>query len=314
MRSKNPSPAKKVNKFKEFARHVAEHHFGDRPRRISFKSTGMTNLVFGVKNDDGEFVIRISPDAANLNLFIKEQWAQRAAARAGVPTAEILEVGSAVIPFPYMIVRSIKGVEATDHPRRGEIIREMGKLAKRINGIRTKGFGATFDWSNNVLSRNETWREYLENEYRYESKLEILERHKFVDPRTIRMLRRTFRDAASFTTKPALNHGDLRLKNAITDEDGKIKAIIDWEKCTSNIAPHWELSLALHDLGIDEKQQFIDGYGINPKQFAEAAGLIKAFNVLNYIPKIEDTLASGNKPELEKVRMRLAGSFDLYSL
>jgi hygromycin-B 4-O-kinase len=314
MSRKNPSPAKKVTKFKELARRVAEHHFGSRPRRVSFNSSGLTNFVFGIKNGDGEFVVRISPDAASLNLFIKEQWAQRAAAGVGVPTAEILEVGSAVIPFPYMIVRSVKGTEATDHPKRSDIIREMGKLAKRINGVRTKGFGATFDWSNNILSRNETWREYLENEYQYESKIETLDRLRLVDASTLKDLRKIFRDAAELKTKPALNHSDLRLKNVICDENGKINAIIDWEKCTSNIAPHWELSLALHDLGIDEKQQFIDGYGLSPKKLAEAADLIKAFNMLNYVPKIETSLAEGDKKELERVRLRLAGTFDLYSL
>lgn len=314
MRLKNPSPAAKVNKFKELARRVIDHHFGSRPRRISYKPAGLTNFVFGVKHDEGEFVVRISPDAASINLFIKEQWAQRAASNAGVPTAEILEVGSTVIPYAYMISRNVAGTDAAAHPARPKIVREMGRLAAKINSIRTVGYGATFDWSNNQLSRNETWKEYLENEYRYEAKLQVLQRHRLLSTGWLKELKRIFVQASKLKPTPALNHGDLRLKNVIADDGGRIIAVIDWETCTSNLAPHWELSLALHDLGIDEKQHFIEGYGIAPKAFAENAPLMKAFNILNYIPEIERASEAKDKIALDRIRTRLSGVFDLYSL
>jgi len=59
----------------------------------------------------------------------------------------------------------------------------------------------------------------------------------------------------------------LRLKNVILDEKRRITAIIDWEECMSQIAPYWELSIALHDLTMDEKQSFLDGYGLDLKEF-----------------------------------------------
>jgi len=113
--------------------------------------------------------------------------------------------------------------------------------------------------------------------------------------------------------RPVLNHGDLRLKNVIADESGKILAIIDWEKATSNIAPHWELSIALHDLGIDRQQQFIAGYGINSKRLIEIAPFIKAFNLLNYTDTISQATAAKDKVALELLRVRFAGALDLYS-
>jgi hygromycin-B 4-O-kinase len=115
-------------------------------------------------------------------------------------------------------------------------------------------------------------------------------------------------------SRPVLNHGDLRLKNVIADEGGKILAIIDWEKATSNVAPHWDLSIALHDLGIDQKQQFIEGYGIAPKRLADIAPYIKAFNLLNYAEAIGSAIKSKNKPELAKLSTRLSGDLDLYSI
>lgn len=314
MKAKNPSPARLVNKFKQQARFVVEHHFGSAPRRIVHKSAGLTNFVFSAKHKDGEFIIRISPDAAAINSFIKEQWAQNAARKAGVPTAEILEVGSAIIPHPYMITRSVTGEEATHHPQREKIVGDMGRLLALIHGIRTKGFGETFDWSNNQLSRNETWKDYLQNEYRYEGKLELLEHHRMLTPEQLKKLRHLFTEAEKMEPRSVLNHGDMRLKNVIADEDGKIKAIIDWENCTSNMAPHWDLSLALHDLGIDEMQRFLTGYGIKNKKLREAMPLVKALNITNYASAIEEIARSCDKTRLEQYRTRLSGALDLYSL
>ena len=310
--TKNAS-ARQVDKFRDLARFVIEHHFGSRPTRIKYKSAGLSNFVFAANHAEGDFVVRISPDPARLHAFVKEHWCERAARKAGVPTAEILETGAAIIPFPYVIARTVEGQEGVDHPERNKIIGELGRLAARINSIRTKGFGETFDWSNNELSRNKNFKDYLETEYRYEDRIETLERSRLCPANTIKALKRVCRDMHKLRAKPVLNHGDLRLKNVLADDAGKIVAIIDWEKATSNIAPHWEFSLALHDLGIDRQQLFIEGYGITPKKFTEIAPFIKAFNLLNYVDEINRITAAKDKLGLTRLRLRLSGAFDLYS-
>ena len=311
--AKNDS-AKQVDKFRKFARFVIQHHFGNGSLRLTYKAGGLSNFVFGVKRPEGEFIVRISPDQGRLNTFIKEQWCERAAREAGVPTPEILETGMSVIPFPYVIARHVKGVEASVHPEREAIVRALGSFAQKINSIRTQGFGETFDWSNNELSRNHTWKEYLDNEYRCDVRIEDLERSKLCPAETIKSLKRVCREMRALKARPALNHGDLRLKNLLVDDAGKIVAIIDWEKATSNIAPHWELSLALHDLGIDLQQEFVEGYGLQRKKFNDIAPFIKAFNLLNYTHAIKQAADAKDKQALERIRMRLSGSFDLYSL
>ena len=313
MITKNPSPTREVNKFKELARRVIKHHFGTAARRIEFKSSGLTNFVFAVKHEDGKFVVRISPEPGRLNLFIKEQWAQKAAREAGAPVPEILEVGAEVIPFPYMISTAVDGVEATHHPKRLEILNEMGRVAAEVNKIKTNGFGETFDWSENRLSRNNNFKEYLQNEYCYAAKLRTLEKHKVLAPSRAKKIRSIFNAAEKTKPKPVLNHGDLRLKNVIVDEDGKIQAILDWESSTSNIAPHWELSIALHDLCIDGAQHFLDGYGIKSAKLKSIMPLIKAFNITNYASAIEEIVRSKDKARLEQYRLRLSGALDLYS-
>ncbi|MDM7920838.1 MAG: aminoglycoside phosphotransferase family protein [Pyrinomonadaceae bacterium] len=313
-RSKNRPPAAQVNKFREMARRVVEHHLGKRPSRLNYMEAGLSNFVFEANHSDGTFIVRISPEEARLNAFMKEQWAEHAARKAGVPTAEILEIGFSVIPFPYMISARVFGTEATFHEKREKILRELGSYAAKINSIRTKGFGETFDWSKNLLSRNDSLKDYLRNEYDYESRLDVIEKLQLLTPRQIRGLRKIFKEMEGLRTKPTLNHGDLRLKNVIADENGKITAIIDWEKATSNIAPFWELSLALHDLGIDSKQAFVEGYGISTKAFTNAAPFITAFNILNYIPEIERARTEKDKAAFDHLRLRFSGAFDLYSL
>ena len=281
---------------------------------MTYRSGGLSNFVFEVKHREGDFIIRISPDQSRLNAFIKEHWCERVARRTGVPTAEILETGFSVIPFPYVIARSVKGTDGTHHPERKKIVRELGSLAAKINSIRTKGFGETFDWSNNELSHNRTLKDYLDDEYRFDDRIEVLQRSKLCSQPMIRSLKSVCRELRTLKAKPSLSHGDLRLKNVLVDDEGKIVAVVDWEKATSNIAPHWELSLALHDLDIDMQQEFVDGYGLNGKKLAEIAPYVKAFNLLNYTDAINRATEAKDKPELERLRNRLSGVFDLYSL
>lgn len=231
-----------------------------------------------------------------------------------MPTPRILEVGHELIQFPYMIADLVPGLEATHHPKRMEILEEMGRDAAAINSIRTKGFGQTFDWSANKLSFNVTFKEYLYNEFCFERKLETLVRHKMLTDKRSRAVARIFADAAKGRIRPVLNHGDLRLKNVIVSEEGRIKAIIDWEGCTSNAAPAWELSLALHDLGIDGRTRFLKGYGLSEKKFRDALPLIRAFNLANYAAPIEELAAAKDKKMLAQYRLRLSGALDLFSL
>lgn len=308
------SATREVRKAREMARLVIKHHFGSQPRRIVHKASGLSNFVFAVNHSEGDFVVRISPDPARLNSFIKEQWAQERARAVGVPTPEILEVGSEVISLPFMISRTVEGAEATFHRERLKIVREMGAIAALINSIPTNNFGGTFDWSSNLLSINETWREFLEKELRFEERLATLEKRKMLAPALIKKIRKTLLDAGRAKIKPHLTHGDIRLKNVMADEEGKIVALLDWEHATSNLAPHWELSIALHDFSIDEKLMFLEGYGLKEKKLEEIMPVVKAINLINYAPEIERLAAAKDTARLEQYRTRLSGTLDLYTI
>lgn len=307
-------PTGDVDKAKEMTRQVIEHHFGTKPKRITYQAEGLSNLVFLVHHSEGEFIVRLGQSPGKINAYFKEQWAVTKAREVGVPTSEILEVGNEIIPMPYMVSRCARGQVATQHPERMAILHEMGRYAALINSISTQGFGGVFDWSNNQLSRNNNWDEFLFQELKLEARLGILKRYKMLPPRKLKLLGQILEKAAGRSAKPMLNHGDIRLKNVLVDKKGKITALIDWENCMSNLAPHWELSLALHDLSIDEKQEFLEGYGVNDEKLMDIAATLKALNIINYAPYIEQLGETENTAQLDKYRMRLGGMLDLYSL
>ena len=303
----------KIRHYRKLVRRIVDRHFGNEPSKIVYKRTGLTNFVFAVNHVEGQFVIRISPDAEKLSSFKKELWATQKVREAGVPTPEVLAVGNELSNEPYMIARRVTGVEATHHPRRRDIVYEMGRHAASINSIRTNNFGNVFDWVDQP-TKPLSWSEYLKDEWQAEWRLSVLAKHKILSNNSIRRLREIIDEAKALKTRPSLNHGDLRTKNVIVDEDGHITAIIDWDDCLSTISPTWELSIALHDLSIDEKQSFIEGYGCTNDQLAEMTHLMRAFNIMNYATPIESAIETDDLKALNEFKLRLSGSLDLFCL
>jgi len=135
----------------------------------------------------------------------------------------------------------------------------------------------------------------------------MLEKKRFIT------LEEAIKKVEKLKVSPALNHGDIRLKNVIIDDGGKIVALIDWENCTSHMAPYWDFSIALHDLSMDGKQHFLQGYGLDFKDYANFAFTIKVFNILNYTDEVEVLIRKKEVQPLEYYRFRLNGYFDLFS-
>lgn len=304
----------KVRKHSELARTLITHLFGTKPAKLKYLSSGMTNFVFEVIMPGDDLIVRLSDKPEKVNFFLKEQWAVDKARKKGIPVPEILEVGNDIIGFPYMVTRRIKGMEATFHPERHEIIKQMGKYAAIIHTIPTKNFGHIFDWSVNTLSKNHTWKNFLQDELNASHRLRVLEKSKMLSPKSLSRVKALLKEMGSWKKKPTLSHGDIRLKNVMVDKAGKILAVIDWENCTSNVAPYWDMSISLHDLTLDESLYFIEGYGIKPKTFIEMTPIIKCLNILNYAHVIEKMIKRREKGKLEQYRARMHGAFDLFSM
>lgn len=302
-----------IRHYRQLANEIIEKHFGKPPQRIVYRRSGRTNFVFVVNHVEGQFVVRISPDLNNIEAFKKELWASQKVREAGVPSTEVLIVDQDEDSEPYMITRRVTGAEATHHPQRKRIIHEMGHYAQIINSIATKGFGPHFDWANNGF-KCRTWAEYLDDDWQVEKRLRSLTTHKILSKPAVTKLRKTINETKTLRIKPSLSHADLRLKNVMVDDDGEIAAIIDWEECLSTLAPQYELSISLHDLSIDEKHLFIDGYGLDSEAITPMSELIRAFNIINYSTAIERAIEVRDHKMLAEFKLRLNGGLDMYSL
>ena len=310
MDEKNDQPGM-IRHYRSLAKRIVRHHFGAPASRIVYKSSGRTNYVFAVNHVEGQFVVRISPEPEKINSFRKELWASQKVREVGVPSPEVIAVGNEVAAEPYMITRRVTGTEASHHPKRHRIIHAMGRYAAQINSIQTQGFGSHFDWTGEE-KRIDSWEGYLADEFELEKRLQILSSNDILPDSELKRLSDIIEGAE--ISNPSLNHTDLRLKNVIVDEGGDIAAIVDWEECLSTIAPQWELSIALHDLSIDEKQIFLDGYGLSNNQIEAMAPLIKTFNLLNYSTTVELAVEKDDHKSLNDLKLRLKGYLDLYSL
>jgi hygromycin-B 4-O-kinase len=304
--------AAEVRQGVEIARSVIQRHVGGAPQLVAHQTGGLRNLVYAVTHGEGDFIVRLSLDRARLDSYLKEQFVTTLARAAGVPTPEVLYVGDEAA-FSFMVQRRAHGRQATHHPKRWRIVRDMGRYAAIINSVATSGFGTALHRLRPGQS-GATWQEFLEHELKLDARIETLAHHRMLSLATLHQLRSTLEGAAQPADAPALNHGDLRLKNVLVDERGSITAIIDWEDCMSSLAPQWEWSVALHDLSIDEKQDFLHGYGASKKRIMELAPVIKALNIVNYVPEIERLAAGKRLALLQRIRTRFSGALDLYSL
>ena len=308
--TKSGAHVREINRSRAMAHQIIAHYFGTAKVRTRYLSGGKTNFVFEVQHNEGKFVVRLNSDASKLQSFMKEQWATAQVKKLGVPTPDIVEVSNEVVECPYMISRCVVGTEATFHPQRGEIVRELGRYARLINSVRTNGFGSTFVWSRNKLSHNATWQEFLKDELDLSYRRKLLESAHLLSKQTSKTVRSILNVAPK---KPVLNHGDLRLKNVVVNKQGRITAILDWEHCMSNTVA-WDLSIALHDLSINHKQEFLAGYQMSESNMMRLAPMIKALNIVNYAPAVEHLSKRERARKLKQYRLRLKGYLDLYSL
>ena len=294
------------------ARSIIEFHLDTPPDRVVEMSGGLSNHVYTAYHAKGAFIVRFSPAAEKIEDFLKEQWVLSKVHETGVPTPEVLQVGTEPVSVPYMVSRKAEGRAAVHHPQRLSIAREMGRLLARIHTIQTSGYGTTFDWSQNVLSRNETWADFLRDEWEVEERMRVLEEQEMLRAGQSRSLRDIVRRISQWDAPPVLNHCDMRLKNVLVDEAGKITAIIDWEDARSCPPPCWDLALALHDLSIDAKEALVEGYGLSGEQMRSMAPFLKALNVLHYAPHVQNAAAQQETEQLDRLRTRLNGAFDLF--
>lgn len=293
------------------ARAALSRQFGCAPDTLEPASGGLSNHVFEAASGDAQVVIRLGPAENKAEGFARERRIIERVRRAGVPAPEILSVGEEG-GFAFMVARRAPGKIATDAPSRLRTLKDLGALvAQGVHTIRTSGLGGDFGFGDEAGS-TAGWRDWLLAGRQAHARLGLLRDHAVISERHHATLRDTLEAVAAWTDEPVLNHGDLRLKNVVVDDEGVILALIDWEASISAPGPHWDLSVALHDLWVDQMEAFLDGYGLSDAQVRAAAPAWRLFNALNYAPKVQRALAADDRETLEHIRTRFSGALDLF--
>lgn len=291
---------------------VVKRHFGERPGRVRPLDGGLNNTVFSVRAGRAAHVVRLHAEAAKVHDYLKEQWAMDQARDAGVPTPRVLEVGNDEHGHAYLIAEQVQGLPGTQVVDRAALLQQLGRCAARLHRVPTRGFGPVFDWSNNRLSKHAQWGHWLDEEFQAARRIQLLRRLGGLPAAALPALEEAVEAMRRWRKPPVLHHGDLRLKNAIVAPDsGELQALIDWEDCLSAPAPYWDLSIALHDLGPDEREAFLDGYGLSPAAFERAAPFLRALNLLNYAAALEAASQARERGRVAWMRARLRGAFDM---
>ena len=286
---------------------ILEKLLGEKPLHIVKLNNGITNKVFkayvkGEKN----LVIRISDVPDKINDYLKEQWCTKNARELGVPVPRILEVGNTVLPYPYMVLEEELGLEGNNYGAdKTDIYRQMGEMAAKINSINTTSFGRVFDWSDNVLSKNPTWVEYLDKELKANYIYNLFETNNILNKDNLKKFRSIIDEIYKWNVSPKLNHSDIRLKNLLIDKQGKITVLLDWENAIATAAPYWELSTCLIDLKEADRILMLEGYGMSLKEFKQKEKYIFIFDVFNYRFGVEDFVKNNNQDELKRFRLLL---------
>jgi len=292
-------------------RRIVKRHLGYQARRIQVLGGGLNNQVYRVETKGKAHVVRLHTELDKLADYRKEDWAMGQARAAGVPTARVLEVGLED-DRPFMILEEANGIPATHWSDSAGVLRELGKYTARIHRIRSQGFGRAVGSTGPGQDLWPRWAEFLDQELRVDERVRLLEGLRVLPDPARRELHATLQQMRGWKRRPVLQHGDLRLKNVIVSpKDGRIVALLDWENCLSAPPPYWDLAIALHDLGPDDKEAFLEGYGLSPRRFERLAPVLRVLNLLNYAWAIEQAGEAGQRKRVAWLKARLLGVFDV---
>ncbi|PWW02830.1 phosphotransferase family enzyme [Paenibacillus cellulosilyticus] len=277
---------------------------------------GFANHVCVVQTTSHKVVVRMN-DKGAYPTYMKEKWCIEQAAAVGVPGPEVITIGMSD-DTAYMIQSFVEGENGLDSiaPRQ-HIWRQLGQYVRRIHSIPVQGYGENLidteqgEWSSPPHPGSDgSWLGYVQHNINKLTEDDPLIALSVLTPAESQQVRNLFIQIKNETFQFGLVHGDLSLKNTMTNQDGQV-TLIDWGNAAVNAVPHWNLiHLMQHQwiengLNNEEFKAFIDGYGIREEELVISRQLLllKAFDNLRWAidkrPDLIDTFAAYAKQAVQ---------------
>jgi len=248
---------------------------------------GDINQVFVVKTSKNKVLFRLNEERDE---FRKEEWCINKAKKKGVLGPEILKIGK-YKGITYMAYKFIEGKSGKETKINKSIIwRKLGEYGKKINSIKTKGYGDKIDIKTGKFLGS--WNKFINYNIKSLNKNDELIRLKVYNEKQIPLIKNFFIRLKSKKHKLGLTHNDLSPENIIIDND-KNFILIDWGCAESNITPYGEFVevlgyrlLEYKKLNLKNFGEFAQGYGIKRKQYVKLRKDINKFLLLSAFDKL----------------------------
>jgi hypothetical protein len=261
--------------------------------RIEYLGVGEQSVCYG----SGHIVVLISRegnlqdshdrDIQDDNGYALQKWLTATMADVGVRTPRIIEVGES--PRPYALMQRVRGFSATAGSFTSEtavlkLFRKMGGEVRKINSVRTEGFGAFIasDYGK-YCGRFATWNDYID----YSIKKYLFMGQPSREARKVRALfleqglisgteldkiAAKLNASKGWTVQSVLTHYDNRLDNLILD--GEEVTLVDWGLAYAGVGIRQELIKLFetepYSMENPRVAAFLHGYGLPADECAAA--------------------------------------------
>lgn len=281
---------------------IIKRHFNAQSFHSRLISGGLFNTTYLLDVENDKYILRAGPVnrelllAFELNLMEPEAYAYELCRQAGVPVSEVTawDNSKTLIDRDYMLVKYIEDtsplIEVKLSAEESDRIHfEVGKYARKINGITSESFGRVKG------KRFSSWSGFFEYELA-DWKEKVLEHEVFSEQETDRILSAFRRNRHLFDQikEPCLIHTDLWAGNILlkkVNERYRVAAIIDIDRALFGdiefeLASGWMIN-----------KSFLSGYGKIPEETKESRIRKKLYQIFYQLLDTYILKAEYNNPE-----------------
>ena len=269
----------------ELARHILFQTLGEDPAELPiYIGEGSVNIVFSAEISGATLAVRIAKELGDLGEFENERCNIQRAARAGVPVANVLQVGQ-MAGRPYMIQSFVLGRtgDKSDIPQ-SELWRQLGEYAHLIHTVNAEPSGAELtdqERKQYTVDAPAEWIKFVQYNIEQLTPNDPMLGLGVYESSERGALIQIFRELQQSQFEFGLIHNDLDPRHLIVSNSGS-KTLIDWGESIAHIVPHVDLAeiLRWHQPQDDAVVSFLHGYGMSSQTFQRLLPEVRSYQLL----------------------------------